>query len=375
MAREYTITLPPEKPPSYKILIGQDLFPQIAFDLQERSLGSRYAIIADSNTRDPHALALQEELSQKGITSQIFFFPEGEANKNAGTVNRIWNEMGAKGFNRDACVIAVGGGVTGDMAGFIAATYGRGMPYIQVPTSTISQVDSAIGGKTGIDIDTAKNMVGRIVQPDGVYIDVNTLLTLADRHYRSGLVEQVKHGVMDDTLILRDFENNLSKILDRDPQILQDLIYKNCRVKGEIVMEDPNERGRRRTCNWGHTVGHAVELLSEFDIHHGEAVAFGMMVAGEMALNVTGYPGADLKRQNDILHSIDVVPDVSSSITNESIVAKLAMDKKAVDGKPRFVFPTRNGQMEEFGGVWATHVEQAAIYAALEKVRSDISNK
>ena len=251
-------------PVSYRLVIGTDLFPQIAKDLKEHPLGKRYAIITDSQVDAFWSHKLANELAAQGLTGDIFLFHEGEKSKNRKVKEELENQLLQRRYNRDSCVLALGGGVVGDLAGFVAATYMRGIPVVQIPTTTLSMADSSIGGKTGVDTPYGKNLIGAFHHPSVVYMDMKTLNTLDDRNYYSGLTELIKHGFIWDPSILDFVEDHLDDIRHRRTQALEDLFVLNCRVKNAVVSQDDQEKGIRSILNYGHTMGHAQEAASVF---------------------------------------------------------------------------------------------------------------
>src|SRR3989454_261462 len=243
--------------------------------LRKNPRGRRYVVVTDPPpTR--HGESLLAAFRRRGLTADLVSFPAGEGSKSRRVRDEIEDGIIRLGAGRDTALLALGGGVVGDLVGFVAATFKRGVPYIQVPTTLIGMVDSSIGGKTGINHPAGKNLIGAFHQPSAVYIDVDSLRSLPDRHYASGLAEVIKSGVIADRSLFSSLETHLDRILRREPDLLSRVIEACCRIKAKVVMEDPNESNRRKILNYGHTVGHAIETLSGFRLAHGEAVAIGM---------------------------------------------------------------------------------------------------
>ena len=355
---------------SYDITIGVKMFPEIARSLLELNLSSRYAIVTDSNARPLYAERLKVILAYQGIDADIFSFKAGEKSKRAEICLRIMGEMADKKYGRDSAVIALGGGVVGDMTGWIAANYLRGIPYIQIPTTTTSQVDSSIGGKTGVDIEQGKNLIGLFNHPRRVFIYVSTLNTLPEKEYVSGLAEMVKHGIVQDKSFF-EFLNDKSHLIKsdcRDPDTWVYLAIQNCSIKGNVVEQDPDEKGLRRILNYGHTVGHSIEKLSNYEILHGYCVSIGMMVAGRIAMNY-GFSETDLKKQEDLLIKLGLPTKIPPEISDKDIIEVTSIDKKAKGGKERYCLPETIGKMHEFDKEYATHVDDEVVIKALQKTR------
>lgn len=355
---------------SYDIVVGWRLFDRIATDLREMNLGSKYAIITDSNVYRYWAAELDACLSGAGLETKIFQFPAGEQSKTPATCIDIMGEMSKARFGRDSVVLALGGGVVGDMAGFIAAIFKRGVPYVQIPTTLLAQADSSIGGKTAVDTEQGKNLVGAFKQPKVVYIDVHPLSTLPVKELRNGLAETIKHGIIQDEAFFEFIKDSLEGILRRDIEVLKYLAKKNCFIKGTVVEQDPNENGLRRILNYGHTIGHALEKLSDYRLSHGEAVSIGMMVAGRIALALgNDFP---LARQEQLLLRAGLPTKILPSIagfSDEDIVRATLTDKKAKDGRARYVLPVAIGRMREFGGEYAIPVKGEVVMQALKETR------
>ncbi len=355
---------------SYDIIIGTDLFPKIAKDLKEISRASRFAIITDSNVGPLYARALETRIRMTGLDCKTFSFEAGEKNKNMKTVTSLLNQLGKARYNRDSLILALGGGVVGDTAGLVAALINRGVPYIQIPTTTLAQADSAIGGKTGVDLPAGKNLVGAFKQPVRVYMDMKTLDTLDDRNYNSGLVEVIKYGVIADGLFFEYLEQNMSKIRARDKEALVYIAKQNSRIKGTVVELDPLEGGLRKILNYGHTPGHAIETLSGYKLLHGEAIAIGMNIAGTIAyLLGTGFTKEDLARQNDLLMRMGLDIWVNPKITKKDIIKKTLSDKKAAAGKARYCLPSTIGEMMPYDRAYSIQVESDIVGRAIDACR------
>ncbi|MFH0956529.1 MAG: 3-dehydroquinate synthase, partial [Candidatus Aenigmatarchaeota archaeon] len=356
------------------------LFPQIGEDLKDMKLGSRYAIITDSNVGKLYSEDLRKVLKGNDLNADVFTFKAGERRKTNGTCEKIIDAMSEYGYGRDSAILALGGGVVGDMAGFIAATFNRGVPYIQIPTTLLAQADSSIGGKTAVNTKHGKNLMGAFKQPYKVYIDVSTLKTLPDRDFRSGLAETIKHGVIQDRDFFDFLGANYGSILERLPDYMLYIAKKNCEIKGSVVERDPHEKGERRILNYGHTPGHALEKLSGYYLTHGEGVAIGMMVVARIAESLDYVESAFVDAQERILENVGlptqfpnkipgIIPFINRRISDKEIIEVTSMDKKTKGGEVRYVLPAAIGKMHDFGGEYAAPVGNDVVTAALRATR------
>jgi 3-dehydroquinate synthase len=271
-------------------------------------------------------------------------------------------------LGRDTLVIALGGGTVGDIAGFAAAVFKRGVPVIQIPTTTVAQADSAVGGKTGVDSSVSKNAFGAFWHPAAVYIDVATLTTLDDRQFRAGLVESVKHALIDDSEYFEYLENNLDAVLERKSDVLEKVAQFNCKIKGDVVETDPYEQNKRRILNYGHTIGHAVETASGFELLHGEAVAIGIIAAGMIEIELKLAPPERLERIRQILEKLDVPVTLPRNLAEKDLIDLIKHDKKAVNKWPRFVLLDDIGQVYCPDGQYALDVAPEILGRVLKKL-------
>lgn len=263
----------------YDIVITQG-FEAIGDEIKKLGIsGIKLCIVTDSNVGPIYAEPLMQALAQTGNDVYVFTIPAGEANKNLDVVRTVYTYLIEQHFERRDMIVALGGGVVGDLAGFTAATYLRGIDFIQVPTSLLAQVDSSIGGKTGVDFDQYKNMVGAFHMPKLVYMNIDTLSTLSARLFNSGFGEIIKHGLIKNREYFDYLDVNYEHIKVLEPEYLMETIYQSCIIKAEVVNHDPTEKGERALLNFGHTLGHAVEKLMNFSLYHGECVALGMICA------------------------------------------------------------------------------------------------
>jgi 3-dehydroquinate synthase len=339
-------------PRSYDIDIGSGSLAQVARFCDCEKDDSHSIIVTDTNVDELYSEAVAEQLVQAGSEVDILVVEAGEASKSADVAAELWEQMLEQGTDRKSVVVAVGGGVVGDLAGFVAATFARGLRFIQVPTSLLAQVDSSVGGKVGINLPGGKNLVGAFWQPRGVVIDVETLDTLPEREYRAGLAEVVKYGVIQDAEFFGFLEANVEQINDRNRPTLTSIIERCCRLKADVVEQDEREEtGLRAILNYGHTFCHALETATGYEqLLHGEGVAIGMVCAARLAERMARVDAAFTNRLRDVLQALGLsvaVPEVD----HEELVELMYRDKKADRGKLRFVLPTRLGHVECVSGV------------------------
>lgn len=346
-------------PRTYEILIGAGVLARAAdavWRWQIQHLGKPPAkptglIVTDEHvSKTVHVSQVKDSLTAAGWRVEICAIPAGETSKSLDVVSRIYDRLIDLHADRKTTVLAVGGGVVGDAAGFVAATYSRGVPFVQIPTTLLADVDSSVGGKVGVNHPRAKNMIGAFYQPYGVLIDTDALATLPDREYRSGLAEVVKYGVILDADFFAELEANVAGLNSRDPELLTRVIARCCRLKADIVEKDEFERtGLRAALNYGHTFAHAFEALSGYgELLHGEAVSIGMLCASRLAAR-RGLIGDEVtERQYKLLADLRLPTDVPQRLLYDprEILARMQLDKKTESGILRFVLPTRVGNVE-----------------------------
>ncbi len=255
-------------------------------------------------------------------------FPAGEASKNIQTCLQLVEKLIALGADRHTALIALGGGVTGDMTGFIASIYMRGLPFFQIPTTLMAQVDSSIGGKTGIDIPAGKNLLGTFYQPQAVFIDLTFLQTLPDAEFNNGLSEILKHGIIEDPQLLNSLEEETQAVRERDSKLLEKIVTKSCRIKKRIVEMDEKEGGLRRILNFGHTLGHAVEAESGYALSHGQAVAIGMVYAATLSEKLNYLPSTDRERIESLVKAFDLPHRIPRDLETKALLTRMTKDKK-----------------------------------------------
>lgn len=319
----------------------------------------RVAVIADSRVAELFGGTALASLHEAGWRADLFTFPAGEWNKTREQWSGLTDRMLAAGVGRDAAVMALGGGVTGDLAGFVAATYMRGVPVVQVPTSLLAMLDSSVGGKTGVDTEAGKNLVGAFHQPSLVVVDPELLDTLPRLQLRAGLAEAVKTAAILDADLFAWMERGADRLVGPDPVALEELIVRVVRHKAEVVTSDPRERERRAILNFGHTVGHALELLGGYEILHGEAVAAGMRVEARLGERLGVTEEGTASRLSRLLEACGLDRPLESERTAARLWEAIRSDKKARAGVVRVVLPARIGEVaRDPSGVWTFEVPE-----------------
>ena len=327
---------------------------------------SHAIVIADAAVKDEWADPICARLEQlPGIRTNIISVPSGEPSKSIEQLTAIWNEMLELGADRRSVVIAIGGGVIGDLAGFAAASFTRGIRFVQVPTTLLAMVDSSVGGKTGINLPGAKNMIGAFWQPELVWIDTDVLSTLPDRSYLSGLAEVIKYGVIDDVEFFDWLEANASKLVDRDTQAMSHAIARSCESKARVVGEDERETsGRRAILNYGHTFAHAIEATSGYGkLLHGEAVSIGMQMAARLAIDLGMCDAELLKRQTSLITACQL-PTTLAEADASKMLPVMGRDKKVAHGKLRFILPSKIGSVDLIGDI-----DEGAVIKAIDDTK------
>mgnify|MGYP002621735867 CR=1 FL=1 len=348
-------------PRSYSIEIGTGNLRELGPRVAAWRKCSHAVLITDQNVEKPHAHHAAESLFEAGAKVDVLVVEAGEETKSVEAAAGLWDQLLAVGADRKSIVVAVGGGVVGDLAGFVAASFARGLAFVQVPTTLLAQVDSSVGGKVGINLEGAKNMVGAFWQPAGVLIDTAVLATLPDRQYRAGLAEVVKYGVILDADFFNYLEKHVGELDARDDAILEHVVTRCCRLKADVVEADEREEtGLRAVLNYGHTFCHALESVTGYNqFLHGEAVSIGMLCASRLAERMGRVDRAFTERQGKLLAALQL-PVECPKIDHEPLVAAMARDKKVEHGKLRFVLPSRMGHVE-----LVSDVDEQDVRAAL----------
>ena len=347
---------------SYTIEVGTGNLASLGRLVQQWLALSHAVVITDQNVEAPHARQAAESLVEVGAQVDVLVVEAGEESKSVETAAGLWDQLLAVGADRKTVIVAVGGGVVGDLAGFVAATFARGLPLLQVPTTLLAQVDSSVGGKVGINLAGAKNMVGAFHQPAGVVIDTAVLSTLPDREYRAGLAEVVKYGVILDAEFFAYLEHHAADLARRDADVLQYIITRCCRLKADVVEADERETsGLRAVLNYGHTFCHALEAVTGYGKYlHGEAVSIGMLCASRLAERLDRVDRTFTERQRTLLVALGLPVDFPD-VEHNAVLSTMARDKKVEHGRLRFVLPTRMGHVELVGDV-----KEADVRAVLE---------
>jgi 3-dehydroquinate synthase len=318
----------------------------------------RYALITDSNIQPLYAGKVESQFEK--ATLEVLTIPPGESNKTRETWSRLTDQLLAKGYGRDTTIIALGGGVVGDLAGFVAATFMRGVPIVQVPTTLVAMVDAAIGGKTAVDTPAGKNLVGAFHSPATVLIDPHLLATLPLREMRAGFAEVVKYGVIADGPYLREVANGVPKLLSARRDLVGDsmlsLIVRSVEIKADIVSRDQREDGLRKVLNFGHTIGHAVELVSGFSLLHGEAVAIGMALESRLAERIGLAQAGTAETVSSALQAAGLPIALPPGFERDGLIEAMRSDKKGRQGKTRFALPLRIGVMAGADSGWTVSV-------------------
>jgi 3-dehydroquinate synthase len=329
---------------SYEIHIGAGTLADARRLISPGAAPGALFVITHPAVQRLHGEALRAGLAP--LAPETILVPAGERHKTLRRAALLYDELLARGADRRSIIIAFGGGVVGDLAGFVAATYMRGIAYVPVPTTLLAQVDASVGGKVAVDHPQAKNLIGCFYQPRLVIADADTLRTLSRRDYVAGLAEVVKHGLIADASLFAWMEENASAITRRLPDPIVHMVRRSCEIKAGVIAQDERESGLRATLNLGHTVGHALETLTRYrDLRHGEAVAIGMVAAARLAAAVGVFPAADAERIERLLSRLGLptrLPDVNAG----DMVRTMSADKKSAAGRPRFVLPRAIGQVE-----------------------------
>jgi 3-dehydroquinate synthase len=346
---------------SYPVYVESGALARLPQLIQELLPDRRIATIADARV---HSLYRSGQWGGAPWEGESLTFEPGEKSKTRESWAELTDQLTQRGFGRDAGLVALGGGVTGDLAGFVAATYMRGVPYLQAPTTVLAMLDASVGGKTGVDTRYGKNLVGAFHPPAAVVADPNTLDTLPEREYRSGLAEAVKHGLIADAEYLGWIEANADAITRRDPGALVHLVRRSVEIKAQVVSDDERETGRRAILNAGHTVAHALEQSSGYLVPHGEAVGLGLIAESYLAETLgVGEPGLS-RRLTTLLTSLGLPIRLPTAIRPSVILDCMSLDKKNKKGAIRFALASRAGEMHPSEG-WTTAVPVRQIEEAL----------
>ena len=360
MAQRLPILL--NKKPCYDLVFSQS-FDDLWLELDELGISERRVmIITDSNVRTLYAEDLLKVLENKCLKACLFSFEAGEEHKTLDTVKEAYTVLIEEGFDRKDLLLAVGGGVVGDVTGYVAATYLRGVDFVQIPTTLLAQADSSIGGKTGVDFDGYKNMIGAFKMPVLVYMNLSTLSTLSERQYYNGFSEIMKHGLIKDAGFYEWLISNMYEICERDLEVLEEMIIQSCTIKKLVVEKDPMEQGERALLNFGHTIGHAIEKSKGFSLLHGECVALGCVAAAYVSWKRELLTMEEYYEIRDMFVPFNL-PITVENIDPEEILRVIKSDKKMEAGKVKFVLLKRIGK-----SMIDKTVKEEEILAAIKEI-------
>jgi 3-dehydroquinate synthase len=329
------------------IKIAPGLLQKLGGECARLKLGDRCAIITDTNVGKRFAKPAYESLVKAGFEPSLIVVPAGETAKSLQTVQTCCDQLASHRLERKSFIVALGGGVVGDLAGFVAATYLRGIPFVQVPTTLLAQVDSSVGGKTGVNLKAGKNLVGAFYQPQLVLCDLDALKTLPKREFVSGLAEVIKYGIIYDAKLFAQLERNLPKLLQRDASTLAAVIARCCEIKADVVGQDETESGLRAILNFGHTIGHAIENSSGYGkFLHGEAIAIGQVAAAKLSQKILSLPLGDVARIEKLFARAGLPVKIKLNLVQrKKLFAAMKLDKKVSGGEIKFVLAEKIGKV------------------------------
>ena len=339
-----TVDLPTD---SYEIAIAPNSLRQLGSQLRQLNLGNKVLVISNPEIFGHYGEICVKSLQNAGFKTYTHLIPAGESYKTLDSIQQVYNVAQANHLERSSTFVALGGGVIGDMTGFSAATWLRGVNFVQVPTSLLAIVDASVGGKTGVNHPQGKNLIGSFYQPKLVAIDPTLLTTLPVKEFRAGMAEVIKYGVIWDRDLFSKLEHHhqLNNLANVGTQFLETIISRSCQAKAEVVAQDEKESGLRAILNYGHTIGHAVESLTHYQqFVHGEAVAIGMVAAGKIALEMGFWTKEEAERQNALIVKAGLPTDIPARIAIADILETIKSDKKVKAGKVRFILPTAIGK-------------------------------
>jgi 3-dehydroquinate synthase len=352
---------------TYPIFIGEPL-EKLSEMYQLYGFGKQIAVITDTTVGDLYGERLRRCFQKAASLFETITVAPGEPSKSIETVDEIIRTMLEKGFDRQTTVLALGGGVIGDLAGFVASVYKRGVKVVQIPTTLLAQVDASIGGKTGVNHALGKNMIGTFHQPRMVWSDLSLLRSLPRREIVCGLGEVIKYGIIRDSFLFALVEHNLEDIFTLNPALMEEIVRRCAEIKAKIVSVDETDLGQRMILNFGHTIGHALETALEYRISHGEAVLLGMLAESKIALDLGKLSRDDFMRIKNLIASFDwrAIP---KSVNSDHLLGFLQRDKKAADGQVKFVLPTKIGDV-----FLAEKVEINSVNAVVEYLLDEVGN-
>jgi 3-dehydroquinate synthase len=330
---------------SYPIYVGQDILSRAGEFLRMAGLPGRVAVVTNPIVAEFYLDRVSQSLNHAGFEVTPVLIPNGEEHKSHASLTTIYDSLVNARLERKSCVLALGGGVIGDIAGFAAATYLRGVPYVQIPTTLLAQVDSSVGGKTGINHQHGKNLIGAFYQPRLVLIDVDALTTLPPRELIAGLAEVIKYGIIEDAELFHLLENKVDRLIGLDRELLIQVVTTSCAIKARVVEQDEREDDYRAVLNFGHTVGHALEAATEYrEFLHGEAVAIGMVKAAAISSRYGFCDQRSLGRIRGLIEKAGLPAGLPENVTAASLISAMEIDKKSAGGKIKFVVCAGVGQ-------------------------------
>ncbi len=347
---------------SYSIVIGRRLADRLGRACVKLGFAPRCVVVTDEQVGPRHSPRVLDSLRKAGFEPLVVTLPAGEASKQLAQVEALYHQLAEHRLERRSFVVALGGGVVGDVAGFVAGTYLRGIGLVQLPTTLLAQVDSSVGGKTGVNLPAGKNLVGVFHQPRLVFCDLATLDTLPEREFRAGVAEVIKYGIIRDAALFELLERDLDRLLGREEATLGAMVARSCEIKAEVVARDETEAGLRAVLNFGHTIGHALEAITGYSQYlHGEAIAIGQCAAARLSTRLTGLPEADAERVRVLFDRAGLPTEVRLSAAQQKQLLKaMQLDKKASGGRPRFVLAEALGRVR-----WGVSVPDKMILESL----------
>jgi 3-dehydroquinate synthase len=348
---------------SYPVLVEEGLIDTAGPRCRALGFADRCAVIADGNVAPRFGHRVMASLKDAGFDPALITLEPGETSKRLKVVERCYDALARHRLERNSFIVALGGGVTGDLAGFVAATYLRGVPFVQIPTTLLAQVDSSVGGKVGVNLSAGKNLVGAFLQPRLVLCDLATLNTLPEREYRSGLAEVIKYGIIEDAALFRRLERDLDALLRRDLAVLGAVVARCCAIKADVVGKDEREGGLRAILNFGHTIGHAIEAITAYGRYlHGEAISIGQVAAAMLSARQFGLTPAEVERIQALFARAGLPVTIRLTQSQRArLHSAMRLDKKVKDGEVKFVLARKIGEV-----AWGEAVKPTEIDAVLD---------
>ncbi|MCC6231212.1 MAG: 3-dehydroquinate synthase [Verrucomicrobiales bacterium] len=348
---------------TYPVLVGEGLLTTLGRRCRALGSSTRCAVLADETVAARYGDLALKSLRDAGFAPVLIPFAAGEKSKSLRVVERCYAELARHRLERRSLIVALGGGVTGDLAGFVAATYLRGLPFVQVPTTLLAQVDSSVGGKVGVNLAAGKNLVGAFLQPKLVLCDLSTLQTLPEREFRAGLAEVIKYGIIHDPALFRRLERDWDRVAARDPRVLESVVARCCRIKAHVVSEDETESGLRAILNFGHTIGHGIEAITRYGEYlHGEAISIGQVAAAMLSERRLGLAPSVSERIRQLFLRAGLPVSIRLSAGQRvRLLAAMRLDKKVSGGEVKFVLASALGKV-----TWGHAIPESEVHAVLD---------